>query len=278
MARVLIAGYGALGRKLTPLLAAAGHQVLGINRSGSVEPPAQAVQADLLNAASLSPIPAFDYLIYTATPSHRAPEAYRDAYLIGLQTLLQTLEHPIAHIFFVSSTSVYHQSAGEWVDELSETKPTQFSGQIILEAENFLRESGKPHTCVRFGGIYGNGRLALLRNVEAGQPVVKNPPVYTNRIHEEDCAGVLAFLIERHLAGAELKKTYLAVDDVPADEWTIKQWLAQEMGLPAVPEQMPVDPVNQNKRCSNAQLKALGYQFIYPGFQQGYMSIWQALL
>ncbi|HET8707453.1 MAG TPA: SDR family oxidoreductase [Pseudomonadales bacterium] len=278
MARILIAGYGALGRKLTPILAAGKHEIWGLNRSGSVSAQAQPIKADLTHPETLTQLPQFDYLIYTATPSERSEAGYQNAYLTGLKNILNaSARNSTKHIFFVSSTSVYHQSKGEWVDELSETQPTQFSGKIILAAENYLRQSGKSHSCVRFGGIYGDDRLSLIRSVQANKPVIKTPPVYTNRIHEDDCAGVLAFLLERHLEGVTLESVYLAVDDAPADEWTVKQWLAQEMGLPPLPEE-PVDgSVNQNKRCSNAQLKALGYHFLYPSFQQGYASIWLAL-
>lgn len=277
MARVLIVGYGALGRKLTPILAAGKHEIWGLNRSGYVTAPAQAIKADLLQPESLRNLPAFDYLIYTATPSERSELGYQNAYINGLKNILQaTQQNRTAHILFVSSTSVYHQSHGEWVDELSDTEPTQFSGKTIVAAEQYLQQSGKSHSCVRFGGIYGGERLALIRSVQAQKPVIKTPPIYTNRIHDEDCAGVLAFLIERHLEGVTLESIYVAVDDVPADEWTLKQWLAQEMGLPPLPEEIVTGPINQNKRCSNAQLKALGYHFIYPGFQQGYAAIFAA--
>lgn len=278
MARILIVGYGALGRKLTPILAAGKHEIWGINRSGVVLPPATAIKADLFAVEMLSNLPEFDYLIYTATPSERSELAYQNAYLSGLKNIMAATEkNNIKHIIFVSSTSVYHQMHGEWVDELSETQPNQFSGQMILQAEYFLKQTGKSHSCVRFGGIYGTDRLFLIRSVQANKPVVRNPPVYTNRIHDEDCAGVLAFLIDQHFDGTVLEQTYLAVDDIPADEWTVKQWLAQEMGMSALPEEYVVGEVNQNKRCSNAQLKALGYNFKYPSFQQGYAAIWSEL-
>ncbi len=278
MARILIVGYGALGRKLTPILAAGKHEIWGINRSGVVLPPAIAIKADLFAAETLINLPEFDYLIYTATPSERSETGYQNAYLTGLRNIIAaTQNNNTKHIIFVSSTSVYHQTHGEWVDEFSETQPTQFSGQTILQAEYYLRQIGASHSCVRFGGIYGTDRLFLIRSVQANKPVVRNPPIYTNRIHDEDCAGVLAFLIDQHLDGIALEQTYLAVDDVPADEWTVKQWLAQEMGMPPLPEEYSVGEVDQNKRCSNAQLKALGYHFKYPSFQQGYAAIWSEL-
>ena len=99
-------------------------------------------------------------------------------------------------IVFVSSTSVYGQKDASWVNEDSPAEPVSYSGKRLLEAEQLLLDS--PHTIcnVRFSGIYGPGRQRLIRQVIEGHGTAKEPLLYSNRIHADDCAGVLAHLIE----------------------------------------------------------------------------------
>ena len=175
----------------------------------------------------------------------------------------------LKRFFLVSSTSVYHQSSGEWVDESSETKPETFSGKCILEAERLALDSPVSSTIIRFGGIYGPGRNRLVNRVGAGCEAQKEPPLYTNRIHRDDCVGVLMHLIEMDMAGQEPGPCYLAVDSEPAPEWAVVNWLAVRTGAP-VPVENRERSQRQNKRCSNSNLLASGYQFIYPNFRLGY--------
>jgi len=145
------------------------------------------------------------------------------------------------------------------VDEDSATEPAGFSGRRLLEGEQAAREGPCPAIAVRFGGIYGPGRLRLLRKVLDGAPCTEKPPVYTNRIHRDDCAGVLA-----HLAWLESPEAaYLAVDGAPAPECEVMTWLAERLGVPA-PQRLTSGgrtPARGNKRCRNARLLASGYGF-----------------
>lgn len=267
--RILIAGCGDLGTTLGLELAAAGHEVYGLRRR--VEPlpaPLRTLQADLTSPSTLSKLPnRLDRLYYLATPSAFDDAAYRAAYVDGLRNLLSALERPPRRLVFVSSTTVYGQLQGEWVDEDSPTEPNSFSGRRMLEAEALAAAAGAPAVVVRFGGIYGPGRERMLRKVRAGEPCPAEP-LFTNRIHRDDCVRALL-----HLGRAEVPAgVYLAVDDAPCTQCELMDWLAARLGLPAPPRaaQPPGGLRGSNKRCRNDKLKATGFTLRYPSYREGY--------
>lgn len=275
MAKVLIAGCGDVGIELGSRLAADGHVVWGLRRSsGRLPEPLRAVQADLGDPQSLESLPAgIEHVFYTAAADAFDDASYRKAYLEGLTNLLGLLTargDPIRRIIFVSSTGVYGQTSGEWVDEDSPTEPLGFSGQRLLEGERALLSAGLAAVVVRFGGIYGPGRSRLINRVRGGAPCVSEPPQYTNRIHRDDCAGVL-----RHLMSlASPESVYLGVDDEPAPQCAVMEWLASRLGVPPpAREALSKAAARGNRRCSNQRLRDSGYRFEYPSFREGYSTL-----
>ncbi len=230
-------------------------------------------RVDLRDAAGLGDPPtAFDHLFYTASADRRDEEAYRAIYVDGLRALLQTLRNagsPLRRVFFTSSTAVYGQSEGEWVDESSSTEPSGFNGRVLLEAEAILDEAPEVGVNVRLSGIYGPGRTRLVRKVWDGQATATG--AWTNRIHVEDCAGVLQHLMKV----ADPARLYLGSDDEPVRTADVVTWMSRKLALPAPP---PADTARLNKRCSNARLRESGFRFRYPTFRDGYSEIIDAFL
>jgi nucleoside-diphosphate-sugar epimerase len=270
MANILIVGCGDIGAQLGQQLIDQGHQVTGLKR----QPPAAGSSihyraADIADAAALQNLQTgFDLLFFIVSADGRNPQSYSAVYQTGLQNVLATFSG--MPWIFVSSTSVYGQSRGEWVDETSEAEPENPNSRLIREAEKQVLAANPDNMVVRFSGIYGPGREYLVR-LAASQPAIQqNPPYYTNRIHRDDCVGVLAFLGGQRLAGTVLGSCYLASDDEPAPMWEVVSWLAerQHCQLPAI--KVVGDGAPMNKRCNNARLKALGYRFLYPGYRDGY--------
>jgi nucleoside-diphosphate-sugar epimerase len=108
------------------------------------------------------------------------------------------------------------------VDETSPTEPVDYSGRELLVGEQVVFNSSFPATVVRLAGIYGPGRTRLIDSVRQGTAVCTDgPPVYTNRIHRDDGAGVL----QRVMQLAQPDRLYLAVDHEPADQGTVLRWL-----------------------------------------------------
>jgi nucleoside-diphosphate-sugar epimerase len=144
----------------------------------------------------------------------------------------------------------------------------------VLEGERLLLGSPFPATVLRLGGIYGPGRTRLIERVRRGLAVCPDgPPLYTNRIHRDDCAGAL-----HHLMNVDQPdQIYIGVDHEPAEQCEILRWLAAQLGVspPGVepPSGSEVRRHQSNKRCSNAKLMASGYIFRYPAFRDGYMAL-----
>lgn len=275
-ARVLIAGCGDVGTELGRRLAAGGHAVWGLRRRPQgLPPPIRPLAADLADPATLAALPACDYVVYTAAADRHDEEAYRRAYVDGPGRLLAALrEQGTAprRFFFTSSTGVYGQDRGEWVDETSPAEPASFSGRILLEGEGRLRASGIPATIVRLAGIYGPGRTRLVDEVRSGRAARAAAAGYTNRIHRDDCAGFLAHLVEMDLAGEPVAEVYVGVDDEPAERREVVRWLAARLGVPEPAAEAPPSS-GLNKRCRNARLKATGYCLRFPTYREGYAAI-----
>jgi nucleoside-diphosphate-sugar epimerase len=278
MAKVLIAGCGYVGCALGELLVARGDAVWGLRRRPvdlpeGVEP----LEADLAVSRTLRDLPAgLEFVVYAASPAGADDAYYRTAYVEGMTRLLEALQsqgQAPRRIFFLSSTAVYEQSRGEWVDESSETKPRDYRGKRLLEAEGLLRKSELASTVLRLGGIYGPRRTRLLDSVRSGRATYpKGAPHYTNRIHRDDCAGAIAHLMTL----ASPAPLYLLVDDDPAEEAVVKRWLAGALGAPEPRAEKPPSEgrrARSNKRCRNAALRSTGYELRFPTFREGYAAL-----
>ncbi|MBK8184081.1 MAG: SDR family oxidoreductase [Candidatus Competibacteraceae bacterium] len=288
MGRILIAGCGDLGVTLGQNLHAAGHAIWGLKRHPADLPPTiQPLAADLGDPATLARLPPdLDFVIYSAAASGFTETAYQTAYVSGVANLLRALskagQQP-QRVLFASSTSVYAQHQGEWVDETSPTESESFSGRCIRHGEQLLADYPWPAVAVRFGGIYGPGRTRLIDSVRDGS-ASRSPgaPIYTNRIHRDDCARVLEHLLDL----PNPQRVYVAVDDEPAPLDEVLCWLAAQLGAPEPPlaSQSPLKPgadargnamprLRASKRCRNARLRASGFQFRYPSYREGYAAL-----
>jgi nucleoside-diphosphate-sugar epimerase len=279
MANILIVGCGYVGTALGLRLSAAGHAVWGIRRSAAGLPAGiRPLEADLTAPETLRHLPtALEVVFYTAAPNGTDDAAYRAIYVDGMRHVLDALvrQHQSPRrVLLTSSTAVYPQSTGEWVDEASPTEPTHFSGRRVLEAEQVLLDGPFPATVLRLGGIYGPGRTGLIDRVRQGLAACREgPPLYTNRIHRDDCAGAL-----HHLMSLPQPDTrYIGVDHDTADQCEVLRWLAARLGAPP-PRVEALSGTDSrrhrtNKRCRNTRLVASGYVFRYPSFREGYAMV-----
>ena len=268
--RVLgILGFGDIGHRLFARLQY-DFDCVAISRTPKPEAPCWR-QADATQRENLAvAISDLDLLVVTLTPAERSDTGYRAAYvdtMANVTDICQTLRSPPL-IFFVSSTAVFHQDNGEQVDEHSSCLPHRFNGQRLLEAEQLLAGSGLPYCIVRYSGIYGPGRHRLIEQVRKQVHSTDAPNGWTNRIHSEDCAGVLAHLIQ--LDNEQRANLYIATDDCPAPSLEVKHYIARTLGLGDAAE---TTPVSGGKRCYNGALKASGYRFLFPSYREGYAAV-----
>jgi nucleoside-diphosphate-sugar epimerase len=271
--RVLIAGCGYVGSRLAASLVAEGHEVIGLRRRPEGLPPGvHPLAADLTDPRSLEAVPEVDAAVYAASAGGRTDEAYAAAYVHGVETLGARLERAspgLRRLVFVSSTGVYGQRHGEWVDETSPTQPERFTGRRLLEGEARVRATGRG-VVVRLGGIYGPGRTSLIERVRSGRATVSpGPPRYTNRIHRDDAAEAVRVM----LTAEAPPEVVIGVDSAPVPEREVLAWLAERLGVPP-PREAPPEPggrrVGQGKRCCNALLLGRGVVLRHPTYREGY--------
>lgn len=277
--RVLVAGCGYVGTRLAERLLDDGVRVWGLKRDPSTLPlGVGAVAADVTDPPTLDGLPAgLDAVVYAVSPSGRTEGAYRAAYVDGLANLLDALDGA-PRLVLVSSTGVYGQTDGRWVDESTSEEPADATAEAVLAGEALARERGAPGIVLRLGGIYGPGRTWTIDRVVSGDAPCMAPDLYTNRIHRGDAAGAA-----RHLLTLDDPAgLYLGVDREPAALREVYAWIARRAGAPDPCEGVAPENVRTegrrgaNKRCSSDRLVQAGYDFEYPTFRDGYAPLVRA--
>jgi nucleoside-diphosphate-sugar epimerase len=270
--RVLIAGCGDVGTEAALQLCREGHEVWGLRRDPSVLPaPIRPVAGDLTRDDGLSEVPdGLDAVVHAATADGRDEADYAAVYRDGLARLLAhvTRDGATPRVLFVSSTAVYGDAGGGWVDETTATVPSTATGGQLVAAEQLLLDAAVDGVVLRLAGIYGPGRTALIDRVRAGEAVRPDPPVHGNRIHRDDAARAIVHLLTLD----DPQPVYLGVDHAPVDRGEVIAWLASELGL-ATPPSGPSGTRSGDKRCRNERLLASGFVFRYPTYADGYRAV-----
>lgn len=279
--RVAILGCGYVGIELGRRLLTDGHDVAGVRRStAGLESVAEAgvtpIRGDVTDPDSLASVSDVDALVYAASPADGG--GVRTIYLEGLRTVIDTFADrpsPPDRLVLTSSTSVYGDHEGAWVDETTAIRPDTERATILARGEGLVLDGPFDGTVVRLAGLYGPERYRLDRYLEG--PVTAG---VLNMIHRDDAAGTIEFLLEEDHGRGEV---VLAVDDEPVDKWRFADWLAEAAGV-APPqkvtlgerlqeENLPPDRRRRlaaTKRCRNRKLRSLGYRLEYPTFREGY--------
>ena len=280
MPAILVAGCGYVGSRLASSLVEDGDRVWGLRRGPTDLPVGvTAVRADVTDASTLGVLPKnLDALVFAVSPDSRDPAAYRAAFETGLQTLVRAVREgspDLRRVVLVSSTGVFGQRDGRWVDEGTPPEPCDETGSILLEGERGLRALEPEAVVLRLGGIYGPGRTRTARRVVGGEVGCPPPDRYTNRIHRDDAAGAVRHLLR--LASPEA--LYLGVDREPAPLRDVYAWIAERAGVPGPCAGSGTEVGAgesrraSNKRCRSDRLEASGYRFAYPTYREGYASI-----
>lgn len=269
-------GHGYSAKALTPLLLREDWQVIGTTRS--------AQKADMLREGGISALlyPGDEDAIreVLSKASHllisAGPDADGDPVLRGFRDLIAERALEFDWVGYLSTTGVYGDHRGGWVDETTPLMPSTRRGQWRQQAEEDWRGiSGLPLHIFRLAGIYGPGRgpFAKLRSGTARR-IIKPNQVFS-RIHVDDIAQVLAASIEQPNPGA----IYNVCDDQAAPPEDVIAFGAELLGLP-VPEAEPIETAEltpmarsfyaESKRVRNDRIKdELGVRLIYPDYQTG---------
>jgi nucleoside-diphosphate-sugar epimerase len=277
---VLIVGCGDLGLRAGAQLLDLGASITGVRRNIERLPATFLGRAanytrpgSLSFAAALKP----DYVLAIFNPADRSVAGYKAGFQQAMENLLSGLgDHRPRHIVMSSSTRVFAESLGGWVDEHSAVTSEDPWAVAIIAAEQLLLNSMHSASVVRFAGIYGIPGGRLLSRIRRGELCPPEPVSYTNRMHRDDCAGFLVHLLQLAEASTALEPVYIGADNEPAPRFEVESWLAREMGMDHQPTEWasPTTPTQHNtaghKRCRNAALRNSGYQLMYPDYRSGY--------
>ena len=275
---VLMVGCGDIGIRAGLNLQQQGWEVTGVRRDTAKLPAVFTAHAadytqpgSLDFAASLAP----DCVVAIFNPFDRSAAGYRTGFYAAMQNLLQGLgAHRPRHIIMASSTRVFAERDGGWVDEQSPLTTEDEWAQAIIAAEALLLDSGHSASVVRFGGIYGIPGGRLLARISRGEICPPLPLSYTNRIHREDCSGFIEHLLAGVAAGEALESVYIGVDNNPAPRYEVESWLAEKLGVAVGAGASLAEPIRHNsaghKRCANKALRASGFTLKYPDYRSGY--------
>lgn len=284
--RVVILGCGYVGLELGRRLQDS-YDVVGVRRSEQGIEAIEAagftgVQADLTEPETLAAVPDADVVVFAASSGGRGADAARAVYVDGQRAALEHFRERSTvpdRYLYTSSTGVYGDHGGDWVDEESALNPGTEKTRALVEAEQIAlevaRAFGIDGTVARLGAVYGPDRYRIERYTE--RPVTEG---YLNLTHRADAAGALTFFLQENVARDEV---VLVVDDEPVSKWELADWLAAQRGVdpPAkrTKAQRLEDPdlstaarrrIRADKRCRNDKLRALGYELTFPTFRDGF--------
>ena len=212
-----------------------------------------------------------------------APDEEGDPVLRAARQTIVTQMPALRWIGYLSTVGVYGDYDGAWVDETSECRPVSLRSVMRVKAEQewlaLGKETGLPVAILRLSGIYGPGRNAFVNLANGTARRLVKPGQVFNRIHAADIAGALWHLIGRDQGGV-----YNVTDDLPAPPQDVVAYAAGLMGM-ATPPDIPFESAQlspmarsfygENKRVSNAALKASGYQFRYPDYRAAFDALWE---
>ena len=279
MAKVLMIGCGDLGAAIAMRLFNTCHRLTGVRRGSQALPYGmQTIQADVTLPNTLSPLESLNpnIIIYCVSAGGSTDAQYHAAYVQGLKNVLTTQANnkALQHVFFVSSTRVYGQITDQLLDENMPAIPADFGGERLLEAENVLNALSCNSTKLRLSGIYGTGRLYLVNMAKNLNKWPQNNH-YSNRIHRDDAAAFIAFLVDKVANNQMVEDCYIVTDDLPTQQYEVLTWLANQLKMDTSNIKAP--SALGGKRLSNKRLRDTGFALQYPNYQAGYSEILQNL-
>lgn len=273
---LLSLGHGYTAQALARLLQPLGWRVIGTSRTaeGAAKVARGGAEARIWPGADLAPdLARASHLLSSVAPAGEDPVLAR---------LAGQIEGAAAHLDwagYLSTTAVYGDHDGGWVDETTPLTPGTRRGAERVAAENawqsLAAQSGLKLHVFRLAGIYGPGRGPFEKVRDGSARRVIKPGQVFSRVHVEDIARVLAASITRPDPG----RIYNVCDDDPAPPEDVLSFAAALLGLPdppAVPyDQAEMTPFArsfyaESKRVRNDRIRReLGVELLYPTYREG---------
>lgn len=277
MAKTLFSfGHGYTSRALASRLLPLGWQIVGTTRSVDVDLEESHERERII--CWPGEVPHLDGVSHLLICT--APTAEGDPVLNALHDEIARRSDQFDWVGYLSTTAVYGDHAGAWVDETTPLAPTAERGRWRMSAEqHWARIPGLPVHIFRLAGIYGPGRGPFSKLKRGGLRRIIKPGQVFSRIHVDDIAQVLMASMERPNPGA----VYNVCDDEPVPPQDVIGYAAELQGLPMPPavsfEEADLTPMarsfySENKRVRNDRIKTeLGVKLLYPDYRAGLKSL-----
>ncbi len=266
--RLLVFGCGYLGERVATLWRGLGHEVAAITRSAERAAAWErrgwhTVVGNVTDPQTLAHLPEVDVCLHAIGFDRQAAPSKREVSVDGLRHVLEALRERCPRLLHISSSSVYGQDEGEWVDADSICQPHTESGQICLAAENLLEERADQFSLgavvIRLSGIYGPQRLLTrIDQLRTGVPLGGRGDAWLNLIHVDDAAQAVVRIAQATSAHPVFNR-YLLSDQQPVQRQQFYGTLAQLVGGPApqFDAEIPTRTGNTGigKRCCSLKVR-----------------------
>jgi nucleoside-diphosphate-sugar epimerase len=282
--RMMIFGAGYSGQAIAAEALKAGAQVSGTTRSPekSSRLAHQGIQPFLFDGATLSAELRQSLAEVTHLVQSIAPGAAGDSLLNLTGGDLRALFPKLEWAAYLSTVGVYGDHGGDWVTEATPCRPvSQRSVERVAAEEGWQAAAdaaGIPVAILRLSGIYGPGRNGFVNLAQGTARRLVKPGQVFNRIRVEDIGRACLFLLERKLGGI-----FNITDAEPAPPQDVVTEAARLMGVEPPPEQafetaelsaMARSFYGENKRVSNASIRNLGFEFLFPDYRVSLRQLW----
>ena len=268
---LLILGCGDIGTRVGSAMTDAGWSVTAARRNaGTLSERFDRYQVDLTDPASMAALPVRDpdYVLVTPTPQSYDPMGYHKGFTETAELLAaQPWLLACRRVIWVSSTRVYREAEGGWVDEHSPLNVSEPQARAMVAAEAAIRRACTT-TVIRPAGVYGDPQGMMIRRVLSGQGGAPGSS-FGNRIHREDLARLITHCLQLDEQGESVPPTVIAADEdtTPTDE--VERWLAQKLGVTL--SEAPQQAISRaNRQCRSGLLTEIGFTLTYPSWREGY--------
>jgi nucleoside-diphosphate-sugar epimerase len=274
--KVLIIGCGQLGFSIVKHADLHPFKFYGFSRSLKKSPPSiEMYQADILKNEAINVIKSIkpEIIVYAVSADSPSVESYQNHYVTGLKKTYEAILEldQFEHLFFISSTRVYGQKTTNILSELDVAEPSDYGGEALMEAEMVAQQLKEKATVLRLSGIYGPNRMRMIQLAESSPgnwPATNN---WSNRIHEEDAARFIVFLMKKIAMKESLEPLYLVTDGVPTKQYDVLRWIRKRLQLSTDTIEVPI--VEGGKQLQSVLLDQTGFSLKYPDFTYGYAAM-----
>lgn len=288
---ILFLGFGYTSQFTAQYFTEAGYEIYGTTRGNKelIFPKTSNIHLVSFSTSSINPIiDRIEHIVVSVPPSIQN-NSYNDPALSLMKSVLKESSNNLQSITYLSTTGIYGDHEGRWVNETTQPNPNNARSNARLQSEQrwdeLCNRLNIKLRIFRLAGIYGPGRNALMHVRDgSAKSIFKNGQVFS-RIHVEDIANIIHKTI-MHRPGSD--GIFNIADDYPCSTIEVNNYAAKLLSMPE-PEIVHIDDANLSvmgkefysscRRVNNDKVKQLlQIQLLYPTYREGLEAIYSKLL